>query len=283
MTGGKASIMPKLFRIIHRTFLALLLAAPWSAQGGTLPASPLQFGVLNQQSAIQTARKWNPVLRYLTQKTGIPLQLKMGQTVEQTDAMMGREELDLVFTNHNFQKEFDGRYRVLVRWAGQPIHGTIVVREESQARHLHDLQGRAISFPSAEAFAGYAVPIVALKEAGVTVNARFAGTQEGALAQLKAGQVEAAAVNSRFVGTYAQRENIRYRTIYLSEPYHELPIIIHPRVPATQVSLLQHALLSMHDDPDGANILAQAQCPGFVPASDDDYNNVRNIYRSIGQ
>lgn len=276
--------MRKLIRIMRCYLLALILGTQWPAQAAAVTdPAPLLFGVLNQQSPIQTARKWNPVLRYLAQKTAIPLQLKMGQTVAQTDAMMGREEFDLVFTNHNFQKEFDGRYKVLVRWAGQPIHGAIVVYEEHPARQLRDLQGRSISFPSAEAFAGYAVPVVALKEAGITVNTRFAGNQEGALAQLKAGQVDAAAVNSRFIAPYAQRENIRYRTIYLSEPYHELPIIIHPRVPAAQASLLQHALLSMHADPDGAAILKEVQFPGFAPASDDDYNNVRAIYRSIGQ
>lgn len=274
--------------LCHAFLRGVLVLAPLGlaqaafAAGGA-EAKPLLFGVLNQQSPIQTAEKWNPLLRYLSQKTGIPLELKMGLTVEQTDAMMGREEFDLVFTNHNFQKEFDGKYKVLARWAGQPIHGVIVVLDNSTARQIKDLHGRAVAFPSLEAFAGYAVPVVALKDAGVAVSAKFAGNQEGALAQLKAGQVDAAAVNSSFLEPYALRENLRYRKIFVSEPYHELPVIIHPRVPPEQVAALQQALLNMHGDPAAAPVLKQAHSHGFEAAEEASYDNVRKTYRAIGQ
>ena len=63
------------------------------------------------------------------------------------------------------------------------------------------------------AFVAYAVPTVALKKAGVKVEEVFAGSQEGALAQLKAGRVEAAAVNSRFLAQYSEREGVRFREL----------------------------------------------------------------------
>lgn len=243
---------------------------------------PLSFGVLNQQSAIQTAERWNPVLKYLSGKTGIPLKLRMGATVEQTDAMMGREEFDLVFTNHNFQSTYDGRYRVLARWAGKPISGLLVVLQDSPAQSLKDLQGRKVAFPSADAFVAYAVPKVALKEAGVSVIDKFAGHQEGALAQLKARQAHAAAVNSRFLEHYAEKERLQYRVVYKSEPYHELPVLIHPRVPAELAEKLRQALLAMGDDPEAAPG-AKCQCPGFEAAGEHDYDNVRRIYRAVGK
>jgi phosphonate transport system substrate-binding protein len=254
-----------------------------AAAAATPEARPLLFGVLNQQSPIQTAEKWNPILRYLSQKTGIPLHLKMGITVAQTDAMMGREEFDLVFTNHNFQKEYDGKYRVLAHWGGKPIHGVIAVLADSPVRDLDDLQGLVVAFPSPDAFVAYAVPMMALKEAGVSVSAKFAGNQDGALAQLKAREAAAAVVNSRFLEPYAQREEIQYRKIFVSEPYHELPVIIHPRVPAEQAAALRDALVHMHADPAAAAALAQARCPGFEPADERDYENVRKVYRTIGQ
>ncbi len=242
---------------------------------------PLLFGVLNQQSPIQTAEKWNPILRYLSQKTGIPLQLRMGVTVTQTDAMMGREEFDLIFTNHNFQKEYDGKYKVLAHWGGKPIHGVIAVLADSPVRSLSDLRGRIVAFPSADAFVGYAVPQMALKQSGVSVIAKFAGNQDGALAQLKARQADAAAVNSRFLESYAHKEAIHYRTVYVSEPYHELPVVVHPRVAADQVAALRRAMLRMSDDPAARPILAQAQFSGFEAADEHDYDNVRKVYRAI--
>lgn len=241
---------------------------------------PLVFGVLNQQSPIQSAEKWNPILRYLTEKTGIPLRLKMGSTVEITDAMMGREEFDLIYSNHNFQSEYDGKYRVIARWAGQPIRAVIVVLDDSPAMTIKDMKDMTVAFPSPDAFAGYAVPRAAFRENGIQVHEKFAGNQEGALAQLQAKQVQAAAINSRFLAPYAEREHLRYRTIYASEPYHELPVLIHPRVPAEQASHIKQALLGLRDDPSAAALLQATRCPGFEAAEERDYDNVRRIYRA---
>jgi phosphonate transport system substrate-binding protein len=268
--------------------LAFLACAALGFSGQALAVEsagerPLVFGVLNQQSPIKTAERWNPILRYLTRKTGIPLRLKMGPTVEETDRMMGREEFDLVFTNHNFQKEYDGKYRVLVHWAGEAISGVVIVLADSPVNGIRDLEGLTVAFPSSEAFLAYAVPKVALKEAGVSVTEKFAGCQEGALAQLKARQVQAAAVNSRYVEPYARRENLNYRTIHASEAFHELPVVVHPRVPANKVAALKHALLSMQLDPGGAEVLKLSGCPGFEDARESDYDNVRRIYRATGQ
>lgn len=263
--------------------MVTLCLSPWAMAAEALQSKPLRFGVLNQQSPIQTAEQWNPILRYLSRKSGIAMQLRMAPTVELTDAMMGREEFDLMFTNHNFQTEFDGKYKVLARRAGEPIRGVLVVLEESPVRRLRELQDRAVAFPSIEAFVAYAVPTVALKKAGVTVAGRFAGNQDGALAQLKARQVDAAAVNSRFLASYAQREGLRYRLLYQSEPFQEMPVLVHPRVPGEQADALKRALIEMRGDPEAEAILKAARNPGFVEAEERNYDNVRAIYRMIGQ
>jgi len=261
---------------------AFCLAQP-ALGADAAPGEPLRFGILNQQSPIQTAGKWNPILRYLSAKTGLPLRLKMGADVALTDAMMGREEFDLVYSNHNFQREYDGKYKVLAHWAGQPIRAAIVVLADSPARTLDDIRDATVAFPSPDAFAGYAVQRVALRHKGIAVREKFAGNQEGALAQLKTRQALAAAVNARFLDAYARREQLRYRTIYLSEPYLDLPISIHPRVPAEQADRLKQALLGICADPAAAGLPEAIRCPGFAAAVESDYDNVRRIYRAIGK
>lgn len=264
---------------LFAALLALVLPLPAHAGEASAP-TPLRFGVLNQQSAIQTAERWNPILRYLSQKTGIPLRLIMAPTVQETDAMMGRGEFDLIYTNHNFQPEYDGKYQVLARWAGKPVHGALVVHEDAPLRSLSDLQGKTVAFPSEDAFLAYAVPMVALREAGVGITPRFSGHQDAAMAQFKARLVDAAAVNSRFLEAYARREQLGYRLLYMSEPFHELPVLIHPRVPARQATLLRRAMLGMARDPAAATLLATG-CRGFEPAREDDYANVRRVYRAL--
>jgi len=263
---------------------ALLAAAsPVAATDAPLQA-PLVFGVLNQQSPALTAERWNPIMAYLTSVTGIPMTLKMGANVDETNAMMARGVFDLVFTNHVFQTEFDGLgFRVIARWAGDPIRTVIAAPADSPIRELRELEGKSVAFPSKEAFVGYAVPLVALRSAKVNVVEVFAGNQEGAMAQLKARRVAAAAVNSRFLAQYAEREGVRYREIYVSEGYPELAVIAHPRLSAATVQHIRTALLGMSGDPAAAPVLTRVKFRGFAPAVDRDYDGVRRVYRLIGQ
>lgn len=265
--------------------ILLLVAGGHPLPGWTAPKAPptLRFGVLNQQSPIQTAKRWNPILRYLSGKTGIPLRLVMAPTVTQTDAMMARGEFDLLFSNHNFQPAHDGRYRVLARWAGPPIRGALVVPSASPAHSLEDLHDVEVTFPSPDALMAYAVPMLALRQAGVSVNPRFAGNQNGVLVQLKAGRARVAAVNTRFLDDFASREGLDHRIIYLSEPYQEIPVLVHPRVPPDQARALAQALLGMAGDPGASALLRETGCPGFVVATESDYDNVRAVYRALGK
>jgi phosphonate transport system substrate-binding protein len=264
--------------------LLVVLALAALAGSGGAQERPLAFGVLNQQSPALTAERWNPILHYVGSQSGVPLRLRMGPTVQETDAMMARGEFDFMFTNHNFQSEFESvGYRVIARWGGEPIHGVIAVPADSPIQTLKQLDLRRVAFPSPDAFVAYAVPVVALKRAGVVVEEVFAGNQEGVLAQLKARRVDAAAANSRFLRQYAEREKLSVREIFVSEGYPDLAVIVHPRVPEPTVATVRRALLGMKTDARAAPVLARAQCPGFEPADDKDYAGVRRIYRLIGQ
>lgn len=265
------------------TLLLLSIALGHTALQAAEPGrTPLAFGVLNQQTAAKTAQRWNPILKYLSDATGLSFQLRMGATVQDTDAMMGRGEFDLVFTNHNFRKEYDGIYRVIARWAGKPIYGVIAVPADSPVKSLRDLNGKRVAFPSKEAFVAYAVPMVALNQAKISVQPVLAGNQEGALVQLQARQVDAAAVNSRFLTQFAAKRNLGYREIYISAAFADLPVVIHPRVPREQAEAIRRALLAMKDDPAAAAILEAAEAPGFEAATDVDYDNVRRVYGKGG-
>ena len=263
---------------------SLLLLAVSTGGVALAQQAPLLFGVLNQQSPALTAERWNPILHYVTSKSGVPLRFRMGATVNETNAMMGRGEFDLVFTNHNFRTEYDAiGYRVIARWGGDSIRSVVAVAPDSPITRLEQLAGKKVTFPSRDAFVGYAVPVVALKKAGVQVEEVLAGNQEGAMAQLKARRVEAAAVNSRFLAQYSEREGVLFRAIFTSEPFPELAVVAHPRVAAPVVDKVRQALLAMKTDPLAGPVLEQAKSPGFEPATDRDYDAVRRVYRLIGQ
>lgn len=246
------------------------------------------FGVLNQRSAVLTARYWNPILHYVSNKTGVTLELKMGKTAPETSAMTGRGEFDFVYSNTIFTPlNTPAGYKVFTRPIEPAIQGQIVVPEHSPIKTLNDLDGKEIGFPSTAAFVGYAVPMNGLLHAGVTVTPVFAGNQEGIMGQMKAGRIMAAGVNSTVMRDYGRRENYRYRVLWTSEDYFNLPISAHPRVPAQEVAAVRDAFLGMAGDPEGlkvlqasAEVIKQQPPYGFAAADDRDYQNYLRYFKT---
>ncbi len=273
-------------RICRLAFAALTIAAanPAIAADGQV----YYFGVLNQRSIALTARFWNPILEHVSARSGVPLALKMGKTAVETTAMTVRGEFAFVYTNHLFTPErVKLGYRVIARTNSPAIRATIIVSQDSPIASLKALDGKAVAFPSREAFVGYWVPMDALMRAGVRVSASYAGNQEGAIAQLQAGTVEAAAVNALELESYARRAGFRYRALWTSEGYHNLPIMVNPSVPAAKAEAVRKAFVEMSRDPQGARILQASsevlklQEPlAFIPASDADYASYRRFYQT---
>lgn len=262
--------------------LFLLIAVPARAQTHS-------FSVLPQRSATLTAQYWNPILDYIGRKSGAKLELAIKRTAQDYSEAEARGEFDFVHSNHVFiPSHAAAAYRVIARMAGKPIHGQIVVPENSPVRSLQDLAGREVGFPSRNAFVGYAAPMSALIAAAVPVVQAFGDTQEGVMAQLRAGTISAAGVNSRVMQEYAAREGFKYRATWTSEPFLDMPVAVHPRVPAATAAAVREALIGMAADVEGRKIIAASaaiikQEPpwGFVPAQDSDYQNQREVYRIV--
>jgi len=264
------------------TVLWLFMAIPAWAQ-------TYSFGVLPQRSALLTAQYWNPILDYVGRKSGATLELATRKSAPDYADAEARGEFDFVYSNHIFiPSHAAAAYRVMARPAGKPIHGQLAVAADSPLRSLHELHEGEVAFPSKNAFVGYAAPMSALIQAGITVKPVFAGNQEGAMAQLRSGAVPAAGVNSRVMREYAAKENFKYRALWISEPYLDLPVAAHPRVPAPVAKAVQAALTGMAADAEGLEILKASaavikQEPpyGFVPAEDAEYRNQREVYRAL--
>jgi phosphonate transport system substrate-binding protein len=246
------------------------------------------FGVISQRSPVLTAQYWNPILRYVSERAGVKLELRVARTGDEHAEGVARGDFDFIYSNHNFSPENDrAGYRVIARPARAAVRGQVVVLEDSPIRSLADLKNGEVVFPSLSAFLGYRVPMDALLRQGVTVRTRFAGNQEGAMAQLKAGSVPAAGVNSQVMSDFARRENVRYRVLWSSEPFHNLPVSVLPSVPAPVARAVHDALVAMALDPAGMRVLEASaaliheEAPlGFVAATDRDYDNLRRFHRT---
>ena len=276
--------MKRLVKSVMYVALEFILFASVASAAG----ESLTFGVNPQRSVVITAQYWNPILAYISRKSGVKLEMMVEKTGQEYSVKVGKGVYDFAYTNHIFNPtNAKVGYHVFARPNDDNIKGEIVVLDGSTIKKLEELEGKEVGFPSKAAFVAYAVPIDALTRRGVTVKQVFGGTQEGIITQLKAGKVVAAAVNSTVMRNFAQRENFKYRPLWQSPEFLNLPLAAHPRVPSKTIAAVRKAMVEMNNDPEGRKILevsaaliAQEPPFGFEPSSDKEYRNQWNFYKT---
>jgi phosphonate transport system substrate-binding protein len=270
------------------TFLLLIGAAAFSLTAAAQAKKSYTFYVLNQRSVALTAQYWNPIMTYVSRKSGVPIELKLAKTAQEGNAIAEKGGYDFQYTNHFFTPDRDRLgWKVIARPAGPGIRSQIVVPEDSPIQTLHDLNGKDVGFVTPDGFTGYWLPYDALLRAKVKVNVVFTGNQEASSAQLRVNKIAAAGVNSSVMARYGRREGFAYRALWTSEVYQDLCIMANPKVPADKIAAVRAALIGMVHDAEGrkvleagAELLKSTGELGFVAADDRDYDNYRRFYKT---
>lgn len=267
--------------------LALLLAAaslalPLRAQ------TEYRFSPVNQANITTAASYWNPIVAYVSEKSGVKLTLKLGRTSADTTAYVLAQEVDFAFTNHLFSPEREQMgWKVFGRRNTPALHGQIVVPADSPITDLAQLDGKEVGFPGPEAFLAYKTTYAQLLSRKLNVRTVFGGNMDGAFAQLFSGKVAAVGANSQLVEGYAKREGKQFRVLWSSEPYHDLALMASPKVPAAHVQAVAKAFAGMASDPQGRDILAAGGkligLPAdahFIASDGHEYAAYRRFYQS---
>jgi phosphonate transport system substrate-binding protein len=246
------------------------------------------FSPVNQSGIATVAAYWNPIVGYVSQKSGVKLSLKVGRTSADTTAYVLAQEVDFAFTNHLFSPERDQLgWKVLARRNTPALHGQIVVPADSPINDIAQLKGLDVGFPGPEAFIAYKTTYAEILRRKVDVKVVFGGNMDGAFAQLFSGKVAAVGANSQLVEGYTKREGKRFKVLWSSEGFHDLALMVSSRVPEKEAQAVAKAFVDMAKDPVGRDILATsgkvvglAADAVFVPADGNDYASYRRFFQS---
>ena len=271
-----------------------LAAAAAGLSLGLLPAAAqaqqtsYNFSPVNQYDINLTAGYWNPIIAYVSEKSGVKLNLKIGRTSADTTSYVLAKEVEFVFSNHLFSPEREQLgWKVFGRRNTPPVQGQIVVPADSPITDIAQLKCQEVAFAGPEAFVVYKVPYANLLAKNIDVKVVFAGNQNAALAQLFAGKVVASGGNSQLVEGYARREGKKVRVLWNSEPFLDLALMVSGKVPEADARKVASAFIDMYKDPKGRDILHQVSkevgLPNdayFIPATTADYASYKRFYQS---
>ncbi len=262
--------------------LAASLPLQGLAQGGTV----YRFSPVNQYGIELTARYWNSIIEYVSSKSGVRLELKIGRTSADTTAYVLAHEVEFIFSNHMFSPERERLgWKVIARRQTPPIQSQIVVLAESPIQKLEQLEGQAVAFPGPEATVAYKFSYAQLLKRNINVQVVFGGNMDGAFAQLASGKVAAAGTHSQLSEGWSKRENRKLRALWNSEPLHDLAVMVARKVPQADAEAVGRAFAGMLADPAGQRVLATVgdlvklqPTAGFVASNGSEYGPYRQFF-----
>lgn len=277
--------------MLRRLFSLTLSLLAWivlSMASARAEETVYRFSPVNQYDINLTAAYWNPIVQYVSETSGVKLALKIGRTSADTTAYVLTQEVEFIFSNHLFSPEREQLgWKVFGRRQMPPVHGQIVVPEDSPITDLAQLKNQEVAFPGPEALVAYKFPYAQLLSRGIDVKVVFGGNQNGALAQLFSGKVKAVGGNSQLIEGYARREGKKFRVLWSSEPVHDLALMVAGKVPEKDVKAVANAFFNMHKDPRGRDILHQASLKVgltadayFIPSNGSEYSAYRKFYQT---
>lgn len=272
---------------MHRFLIAVLFSL-LSLSALAQEARVYRFSPVNQYGINLTAEYWNPIITYVSEKSGVKLQLKIGRTSADTTAYVLANEAEFIFSNHMFSPDREALgWKVFGRRQTPPVQGQIIVPADSSITSISELKGLEVAFPGPEALVAYKFPYAHLISKGIDIKVVFGGNMDGALAQLFSGKVRAVGGNSQLLEAYARRENKKYRVLWSSEPVHDLALMSSPRVAEKDAAAVAAAFTGMAKDPAGIAILHKASQlvaltadAVFIPSNGSEYSSYRKFYQT---
>ncbi len=255
-----------------------------------LAHAELVLGVHPFKPATRLTEAFSPLTRYLSEKLGEPVVLRIARDYQTHIDSVGNNEVDIAYMGPasyvKFREQY-GEYPLLARQkiGEKPVfHCKIFVRADSPLHTLTELAGKRFAFGETHSTMSHLVPRYMLNQAGITVDRfasyTFVGDHVNVALGVLAGDFDAGAVKEDVYYKYKDRG---LREIATSEPVSDHVFVASHKLSANQVHKLREIMLQMNKNPKGLAAL-QAITSGvtaLVPVQDSDYDSLRMVLKKM--
>jgi phosphonate transport system substrate-binding protein len=282
--------MKKWSWIVAVTALIALTGAP----GGSASAE-ITFGILPRLGPVELYTMFGPLAEYLTNETGEKVSIVIPKDFKAFKAAVKAGQMDMGFSNSliyvQLKKDLPIEPLALSAElkAGTKFRGIIIVRKDSGIEKLQDLKGKKLAFVDKDSAAGYIFQMLLLHKAGLDVSKDFI-----TLPFAKKHDNVAMAVFNRAADAGGIREDdlekmkntldiSQLKIVGYTDYFPNWPIFATSTLNKDRAAKIKTALLKLKPNaPLSVKILGPAKLTGFVPASDKDYEQLRQAARLVG-
>tara|TARA_R110002095_G_scaffold186612_2_gene163856 strand:- start:1571 stop:2521 length:951 start_codon:yes stop_codon:yes gene_type:complete len=237
-------------------------------------------GVVPQFDSRQIAHIWQPILKEVSRRSNIQLELKASPNMGAFEKQLKEGVFDFAYMNP-YQavsgQQMQG-YMPLLNDNGRKLFGIIVVKKDSPIRSVQELDGQQIAFPSATSLGATLLTRAELaRKFNVTLNGLYVKSHSSVYLNVIMGTVIA---GGGVQNTLLQQPDAilnKLRVLYTTNTVPSHSISAHPRVSPPVQAAIQQAFLDLGNDKKGRQLLANIPMKKIGPATISDYEPIKNL------
>lgn len=239
----------------------------------------LTFGIVPQQAASKLAATWGPLLAEISQKSGVKLEFRTAPDIPTFEDRVGRGEYDIAYMNPYHYTVFSEKtgYRAFAKEEDRNIEGIIVVSADSPIKSVDELNGATLAFPSPAAFAASVLPRAALRQKGVNFTPKYVSSHDSVYLSVADHFYPAGGGIVRTLEQTAPKTRDALRILWRTKQYTPHAIAALASVPQGTLQRVLTAMEQLGSDEAGRSLLAAVGFKGIVAASDEEWDDVRQL------
>lgn len=274
-----------------------LLAA--CARTGDAPAArsaggALRVGLLPDRAEEELQRRFEPLVAYLEEATGLGLELWIPPDYEALLDAFDRGQVQLAwFGGLTFVQAArkSGAVPLVVRDIDLEFTSDYIASAASTGSAPSDFAGKRLAFGPRLSTSGHLMPRWFLNRAGIEpeehfVEVRYSSGHDQTVRWVQSGEVDLAAVNSKVVGAMrcaGLLDPAETRVLSSTPPYANYVWAVRPELDAATRARLLDAFLALDPaEPRHAALLGGVDANGFLPAMREEYRELELAAARLG-
>ncbi|HKX49370.1 MAG TPA: phosphate/phosphite/phosphonate ABC transporter substrate-binding protein [Candidatus Binatia bacterium] len=265
-------------------------------------AKVLRVGFVPAEDAQQVMQNAQPIVDILQKQLGMEIQPFVAADYTGVVEALRVNKLDVAFltpASYVLAKN-EANVKVVLKSERKGIasyYAAIITRADSGIQRLEDLRGKTFAFGDALSTTGNIFPRKMFKERGIDPVRDFkqilySGGHDATVLAVLNGKVDAGATyanspdgdDTAWMRYLKNPEDVnKIRAIAFSEPIPADNLVINGNLDEAVAKKVEEIFLQLSGDPKGKQMMRDLyQIDGFVPATDRDYDSVRQAFDIAG-
>lgn len=263
----------------------------------TVNGATVVIGLIPEQHIFDQFEKYKPLADYLSKKIGAKIKLKVLSNYGNVIDNFVSSSLDAAFFGSFTYTLAHAKLGVQILARPENLDGRstycglLFVRRDSGIRTARDMKGKRFAFVDKATTAGYLLPLEYFHKNGIRnyktylKEAYFAGTHQDAIYDVLNKKADIGAAKNTIYDKLAGKDERIKKELVVLEKSPDVPengLAVRKDLDDSLKRQLKNALLGMHDDPEGMEVLKNFGVRRFIEATDKDYEPVERYAKESG-